>query len=41
MELYVPHHPPLRRRIARELQDRLQGAGIAATVTFLERRGNV
>jgi hypothetical protein len=40
VELYLPHHPALRRRIAEELQDRLRGAGIDATVTFLERRVN-
>jgi hypothetical protein len=40
MELYLPHHPHLRRLIAEELQDRLRGAGIDATVTFLERRVN-
>jgi hypothetical protein len=40
MELYLPHHPALRDLIAEELQDRLRGAGIDATVTFLERRVN-
>jgi hypothetical protein len=40
MELYLPHHPVLRRLIAKEFQDRLQGAGIDATVAFLERRQN-
>jgi hypothetical protein len=40
MELYLPHHPALRRHIAEELQDRLRGAGIDAMVTFLERRVN-
>jgi hypothetical protein len=40
VELYLPHHPALRRRIAAELQDRLQGAGIDATVAFLARRKN-
>jgi hypothetical protein len=34
MELY------LRRRSGEELRDRLQGAGIDATVEFLERRRN-
>jgi hypothetical protein len=37
---YLPHHPALRRLIAKEFQDRLQGAGIDATVAFLERRKN-
>jgi hypothetical protein len=40
LELYLPHHPSLRRRIAEErCQDRLRGAGINATVAFLARRG--
>jgi hypothetical protein len=38
--VYLPHHPPLRRRITEEFQDRLQGAGIDTTVAFLERRRN-
>jgi hypothetical protein len=40
MELYLPHHPALRRLIAKEFQDCLRGAGIDATVTFPERRKN-
>jgi hypothetical protein len=40
MGLYLPHHRSLRRRIAEELQERCQGAGIDATVEFLERRRN-
>jgi hypothetical protein len=38
--VYLPHTPSLRRRIAEEFQDRLRGAGIDATVAFLERRRN-
>jgi hypothetical protein len=38
--VYLPHHPSLRDRIAAEFQDHLRGAGIDATVTFLERRRN-